>query len=183
MTGRNSAPVPNLLSTILSCRLSSVRNAALRGFLLPTLIALLAAALPAAAPTTPDLSGAWMGLIPGTGRRPAQYIEFRIEQDGSKLSGKLYGEAQSSAIISGEVDPQGNLRFVVEAREQAGNQINIVEYRFDGVLCGTGIELTRERAAQRDAISGVPAPVRRPNDTDEEDRQRRFRSFRLERLF
>ena len=50
-------------------------------------------------------------------------------------------------------------------------------------LCGTGIDLTRERASQRDAISGVPAPVRRPDDTDEQDRQRRFRSFRLERLF
>ena len=32
----------------------------------------------------------------------------------------------------------------------------IVEYRFDGVLCGTGIDLTRERSSQRDAISGVP---------------------------
>jgi hypothetical protein len=156
-------------------------NTAARWILVPVLTALLAAATLAAAP--PDLTGAWMGLIPGVGRRPAQYIEFRIEQDGSKLSGKLYGEAQSSAIISGEVDPQGNVYFVVEAREQAGNQINIVEYRFDGVLCGTGIDLTRERAALRDAISGVPAPVRRPDDTDEEDRQRRFRSFRLERLF
>ena len=145
--------------------------------------ALFAVTLAAAGPAAPDLSGAWMGLIPGSGRRPAQYIEFRIEQQGNALTGKLYGESQSSPIISGEVDLHGNVNFVVEAREQAGNQINIVEYRFDGVLCGTGIDLTRERAALRDAISGVPAPVRRPNDTDEEDRQRRFRSFRLERLF
>jgi hypothetical protein len=181
MLGRRSVVVPDFSSTMRSRQTVLAHNTAARWILVPVLTALLAAATLAAAP--PDLTGAWMGLIPGVGRRPAQYIEFRIEQDGSKLSGKLYGEAQSSAIISGEVDPQGNVYFVVEAREQAGNQINIVEYRFDGVLCGTGIDLTRERAALRDAISGVPAPVRRPDDTDEEDRQRRFRSFRLERLF
>lgn len=155
----------------------------MRSFFITGISTLVAVAQAAASSSAPDLAGTWMGLIPGAGRRPAQFIEFRIEQDGNKLSGKLYGETQSSPIISGEVDPHGNIQFIVEAREQAGNQINIVEYRFDGVLCGTGIDLTRERAAVRDAISGVPAPVRRPNDTDEEDRARRFRSFRLERLF
>ncbi len=74
------------------------------------------------------------------------------------------------------------MRFSIEAREQTGNQINIVLYRFDGRIVDGGIELTRERAAARDAVSGVEIPVRRPDETDEQDHDRRFRSFRLERL-
>jgi len=50
-------------------------------------------------------------------------------------------------------------------------------------VCEGGIELTRERSAARDAVSGVVVPVRRPDTTDEEDRRRRFHGFRLERLF
>jgi hypothetical protein len=130
-----------------------------------------------------DLTGTWMGLIPASGRRPAQDIEFRLTQHGSKLSGKLYRDGESSPITDGEVDNRGEVWFVVETREQAGNQINIVEYRFEGVVCHGEIEITRERASARDAVSGVVVPVRGPDTTDEEDRRRRFAGFRLERLF
>jgi hypothetical protein len=130
-----------------------------------------------------DLTGTWMGLIPGEGRRPSEDISFQLLQQGDRLSGKLYGESSSSPIIEGEVRADGRVRFVVETREQAGNQINIVEYHFSGQLCEGGIDLTRERAGARDALSGAPAPVRRPWDTDAEDYARRFRGFRLERLF
>ena len=77
----------------------------------------------------------------------------------------------------------GRIQFEVEAREQAGNQINIVVYKFEGTLTGEEIEFTREKAAARDAASGSAVPVRRPGDSDEEDRARRFISFKLERLF
>ncbi len=138
----------------------------------------LAATLPAA-----DLTGTWMGLIEGTERRPARDIAFQLVQDGDKLSGKLYrDDGPGSPILEGEIS-DGKVWFTIEAREQRGNQINIVLYRFDGKLADGGIEVMRERAAARDAVSGVDVPVRRPDDTDEEDRERRFQSFTLERLF
>lgn len=155
-----------------------MRNVAVRRLAILFFSAFLPATLAGA-----DLSGTWMGLIPGSGRRPAQDIEFRLVQSGNKLGGKLYRDGESAAITDGEVDQRGEVWFVVEAREQAGNQINIVEYRFEGVVCEGGIELTRERAAARDAVSGVVVPVRRPDTTDEEDRRRRFAGFRLDRLF
>lgn len=70
----------------------------------------------------------------------------------------------------------------MEALEQFGNEITIVVYKFHGRLDGEGIEITRERAAMRNASNGTRIPVRRPDDSDEEDRERRFTSFRLERL-
>ena len=135
---------------------------------------LLAAAAPAE-----NLTGTWMGLIPGVERD----IEFKIVQHGATLSGKLYRDGASSPIIDGKVDERGEVEFVVETREQAGNQVNIVVYRFEGVVCEGGIDLTRELSAARDAVSGAAVPVRRWNDTPEQDRRRRFQSFTLERLF
>ena len=126
-----------------------------------------------------NLTGTWMGLIPGVERD----IEFKIVQHGAALSGKLYRNGASSPIIDGKVDERGEVEFVVETREQAGNQVNIVVYRFEGVVCEGGIDLTRELSAARDAVSGAAVPVRRWNDTPEQDRRRRFQSFTLERLF
>ena len=126
-----------------------------------------------------NLTGTWMGLIPGVERD----IEFKIIQHGATLSGKLYRDGASSPIIDGKVDERGEVEFVVETREQAGNQINIVVYRFEGVVCEGGIDLTRELSAARDAVSGAVVPVRRWNDTPEQDRRRRFQSFTLVRLF
>jgi hypothetical protein len=124
-----------------------------------------------------------MGVVPASGRGLSRDIEFRLVQRGRVLSGKLYGEGPGSPILEGEVDPRGEVRLVVETREQAGNQVNVVRYHFKGVVCEGGIELTRERVAARDEVSGVVVPVRRPWDSDEEDRRRRFQHFRLERLF
>ncbi len=126
-----------------------------------------------------NLTGTWMGLIPGVERD----IEFKIVQHGAALSGKLYRNGASSPIIEGKVDERGEVEFVVETREQAGNQVNIVVYRFEGVVCEGGIDLTRELSAARDAVSGAAVPVRRWNDTPEQDRRRRFQIFTLERLF
>lgn len=130
-----------------------------------------------------DLTGTWIGTIQRKGRTPAKDIAFRFVHTGSALEGKAYNDAGSSdAIVTGEVTDR-SIRFEVEGREQAGNQINIVVYRFQGTLTGEWIDMTRERAAARDAASGSPIPVRRPGDSDEEDRARRFVSFTLERLF
>ena len=112
---------------------------------------LLAAAAPAE-----NLTGTWMGLIPGVERD----IEFKIVQHGATLSGKLYRDGASSPIIDGKVDERGEVEFVVETREQAGNQVNIVVYRFEGVVCEGGIDLTRELSAARDAGAEVERHAR-----------------------
>ena len=129
-----------------------------------------------------DLTGTWIGTIPKEGRRPARDVAFRLVQEGTSLSGKAYNDSGTSdAIISGNAS-DAKVSFEVEAIEQSGNQINVVLYRFSGRIDGTKIELTREKAAARDAASGAEVPVRRSWDSDEEDRARRFRRFRLERL-
>lgn len=129
-----------------------------------------------------DLTGTWIGTIPKEGRRLAKDVAFQLVQEGNSLSGKAYNDGGTSdAIISGTVSDE-EVSFEVEAMEQSGNQVNVVLYRFYGDIEGTGIELTREKAAARDAASGAEVPVRRAWDSDEQDRARRFRSFRLERL-
>ena len=145
--------------------------------------AVWALALPPDSSGAADISGTWIGTIPKRDRAAARDVAFRFVQEGTALRGKAYNDRGSSdPIVIGSVSA-GKVEFDVEASEQAGNQINIVIYRFRGTLHGTGIELERERLSARDASSGADVPVRRPSDTAEEDRARRFRSFRLERLF
>ena len=133
--------------------------------------------------TAADLTGTWIGTLPERGRTPARDIAFQFVQRGTTLSGKAYNDAGASdPIISGTVS-DGRVRFEVEALQQAGNQINIVLYRFEGAIDGDWIELIRELAAARDASSGNDVPVRRAWDSDEADRNRRFHTFRLQALF
>jgi len=145
-------------------------------------VAVLAAVL-ATGLSAADLTGTWIGTIPAQGRVFDRDIEFRLVQDGDALTGKLYGEGPGSPIVEGEVT-DGRVLFLIDTREQAGNQINDVRYRFEGEIRGDGsIDVTRERVSAKDAVSGVEIPVRRPTDDEEADRNRRFRSFRLERLY
>ena len=130
-----------------------------------------------------DLTGTWIGTIAKRNRVPARDVAFQLLQRGTDLGGKAYNESGTSdPIVSGHVE-DGRVWFDVEAREQAGNQINIVVYKFEGRVEGSEIAVTREKASARDAASGTDVPVRRPSDSDEQDRERRFLDFRLERLF
>ena len=130
-----------------------------------------------------DLTGTWIGTIAKRSRVPARDVAFQLVQRGTALRGKAYNESGTSdPIVSGRVEDR-SVWFDVEAREQAGNQINVVTYKFEGIVDGSEIAVTRERASARDAASGADVPVRRPADSDEQDRERRFRDFRMERLF
>lgn len=130
-----------------------------------------------------DLTGTWIGTLPQRGRTPAKDVAVQLVQRGEGLTGKVYNDAGTSdSILSGSVRGE-RVRFEIDALEQAGNQINIVRYRFEGTVCDGGIEISREMAAARDASSGNSIPVRRRWDSDEQDRQRRFRHFRLDPLF
>ncbi len=140
-------------------------------------------ALGAASLAGGDLTGMWIGTIPQRDRTPARDLAFRFAQHGNELRGKAYTNNGPSATLREGAVTNGTLRFTVEAREQAGNQINIVEFRFNGKIADGKINMVREKVSARNAVSGAAVPLRRPWDTDEEDRARRFRSFTLERLF
>ena len=99
-----------------------------------------------------DFSGIWTGQIP-TRNNDTQEISFQFIQDGSKISGKLYGDYKSMPIIEGKIS--GNvLAFIVPSQEQAGNQINETRFRFSGRMVDGKIELTRERETAKNAGNG-----------------------------
>jgi hypothetical protein len=90
-----------------------------------------------------DLSGIWIGQIPVRKGDPRD-IAFKFTQNGSRLSGKIYGDYKSSPIVEGTVSGD-QITFVIATQEQAGNQTNDVNLIFKGVIKGEQIELTRER--------------------------------------
>lgn len=96
-----------------------------------------------------DLSGIWMGQMEVRSGQKVD-VAFQLKQEGTRLRGKLYGDYESSPIVDGIV--AGNLvTFVVEAQEQAGNQINETRLRFTGRLDGDELDLVRERESSRNA--------------------------------
>ena len=99
-----------------------------------------------------DFSGIWTGQIP-TRNNDTQEISFQLIQEGSKISGKLYGDYKSMPIIEGKTS--GNvIAFIVPSQEQAGNQINETRFRFSGRMVDGKIELTRERESAKNAGNG-----------------------------
>ena len=129
-----------------------------------TLGALLLAQTLAAA----DLSGIWMGLVPGRRGGGGTDISFQLIQDGGALAGKLYEDIGSSPFLEGGVEGD-QIYFVVVAREQAGNQVNLVTYRYEGKILDGDLELTRERTKAVDAVSGAEFPINeRRNDDNRE---------------
>jgi hypothetical protein len=112
------------------------------------IVALLCAwGLPAA-----DLTGIWIGQIPGR-NGDMQDIAFKFTQTGTTISGKLYGDYQSTPITEGKITGD-QITFVVIAPEQAGNQINRARLSFSGSIQAGEIELTREREGATNAGNG-----------------------------
>jgi hypothetical protein len=99
-----------------------------------------------------DVSGIWMGQIPGRNGEP-QEIAFKFTQSGATLKGKLYGDYQSTPITEGKVAGD-EVSFIVVAPEQAGNQINQTKLRFSGSIKDGEIELTRQREGATNAGNG-----------------------------
>jgi hypothetical protein len=131
------------------------------------LLALFSLALSAA-----DLTGIWTGQIP-TRNGDTLDIAFQFSQNGTKITGKLYGDYKSSPIVEGIIS--GDLiTFVVLAEEQAGNQINESRLRFTGSLKDGEVELTRERESSLAAGNRGKAPSR-PGPAQKQ-------TFRLKRL-
>ena len=99
-----------------------------------------------------DLTGIWVGQIPGRNGEP-QDIAFKFTQTGTTLAGKLYGDYQSTPISEGKIDGD-QVTFIVLAPEQAGNQINRARLHFSGSIQAGEIELTREREGATNAGNG-----------------------------
>ena len=119
------------------------------------LLVVFAATLSAA-----DISGTWTGELPtpqGANAhriRVVQQVAFQLAQNGATLTGKLYGDYESSPIIEGKIDGD-NVDFVVVTQEQQGNQINQTRLHFTGSLKPDGtIELSRVRESSTNAGNG-----------------------------
>ena len=117
-----------------------------------------------------DFSGIWTGQIPGR-NGVMQDIAFKLTQTGKSVTGKLYGDYQSTPISEAVV--YGDLiTFVVIAQEQAGNQINDTRLRFSGRMENGELELTRDRESSTNAGNAGAAQIRFNNK----------QTFRLKRL-
>ena len=133
-----------------------------------SIVVTLGALLLAQTLSAADLSGIWMGQVPGRRGGGGTDISFQLLQDGARLAGKLYEDIGSSPFLEGGVEGD-QIHFVVVAREQAGNQVNLVTYRYEGKVIDGELELTRERTKAVDAVSGAEFPVNeRRNDDNRE---------------
>jgi len=117
-----------------------------------------------------DFNGTWTGTIVGN-RGNVEDVAFQLIQKGSELTGKQYGDFESTPILKGTVS--GDLvMFVLVRQEQAGNEINQTKTRFTGRMVGNEIELTREKESSVRSGSGASASLKNsPRPT-----------FRLKRL-
>ena len=105
-----------------------------------------------------DFTGTWIGQIPGN-RGTIEDVAFQLVQKGAELSGKQYGDFESTPLVKGTVSGE-LVMFVLVRQEQAGNEINQTRIRFSGRMIGNEIELTRERESSSRSGSGAAASVK-----------------------
>ena len=119
---------------------------------------------------TADLSGIWLGKMPG---RNGEFVDvaFKFEQKESTLTGKIYGDYRSTPIAEGKVTGD-EIEFFVLASEQAGNHINDTRIRYAGAIRNGEIELSRERVTSTNAGNGGLVALKSENKT----------TFKLKRL-
>ncbi len=89
-----------------------------------------------------DLTGIWTGQV--TTRLGVQDVTIKLEQQGTRLTGKLYDDRGSSVISEGKAVGDVAI-FVVAVQEQSGNQINDTRLRYTGTLRDGVLELARDR--------------------------------------
>jgi hypothetical protein len=103
-----------------------------------------------------DLSGIWTGQTVDRNGDP-QDVSFRFNQSGDRITGKMYGENESTPISEGKVDGD-TIHFVVVT--ELNGQINRMIYS-GRILSEKGdeIEITREREHPRENEKKFP-PMR-----------------------
>lgn len=103
------------------------------------MIRLLLAPLFAIAAIAGDVTGIWTGQLPGLFGE-VDDISFRIVRNASGLSGKVYGNSESSAIH--DVKLEGSVLTFVVVTEMNGGQRKFV---YNGVVEGNRMQMTRRR--------------------------------------
>ena len=93
-----------------------------------------------------DLSGIWVGQIPGR-NGGADDIAFRFHQDGPKLTGKLLGDEFDLTIADASVKGD-EVRFTITTTNYYSGGKTV--FLYTGTVKGTELELVRERVAQPD---------------------------------
>jgi hypothetical protein len=109
------------------------------------MIRLLAGLLAAGAVLAGDLSGIWMGQIPGRFGE-VQDLAFRFTQNGSELTGKMYGEIDSLPVNEGKIDGE-QITFIVGTEMNGGRN----RFLYTGTIKDGELHLTRQRLLPPDA--------------------------------
>lgn len=92
-----------------------------------------------------DLSGIWVGQIPGRFDE-VQDLAFRFAQKGSTLSGKMYGEIESQPVNEGKIDGD-QITFITGTEMNGGRN----RFLYTGVISNGELQLTRQRILPPDA--------------------------------
>jgi hypothetical protein len=94
-----------------------------------------------------ELDGIWVGQLPG---RDGDVIDvsFRFTQNGTRLTGKLYGDTDSLPLREGKIEA-GQISFRV-SNEMNGGQ---TRFRFSGAVKNGTIELTRTRELRPEEVN------------------------------
>ncbi len=103
-------------------------------------VALLSpASLQSGAPAPSTLPGIWVGQAPGRNGE-LQDVAFRFVQRGSELSGKMYGDTESLAVVDLRIEGD-RITFSVR-NDFGGNRSRVV---YEGTLKDGEMQLTRRR--------------------------------------
>jgi len=101
-----------------------------------TILFLLLAAVAAFAA---DVSGKWVGQVPGRNGQTRE-VTFTLKADGGTLTGTVSGRQGDVQIADGKIDGD-NISFT-ETREFNGNSVKLI---YKGKISGDEIKFTRER--------------------------------------
>lgn len=132
---------------------------------------MLALLLSLGALSAADLSGLWMGQVPGRFGK-VDDISFQFKVSGATLTGKLFGD-EFDLLIENGVAEGDKISFIVTSTNYYNREK--VRTRYSGVAIGDEIELNRERvlsSAEKAARASRPdAKVEAP-----------IKPFRIKRL-
>jgi hypothetical protein len=100
-----------------------------------------------------DLSGIWTGQLEDK-NGDSQDLSFRFAQTGETITGKMYGDNESTPIADGKII--GNQVTFTVTNELNGQ---ISKFVYSGTINGAEIEVTRERVN----LKNGPINPNRPN--------------------
>ena len=117
-----------------------------------------------------SISGIWTGQTVDKNGDPLD-VSFRFNQNGETLTGKMYGDNESTPIADGKiVGSQVTFTVTTELNGQ------ISTFAYTGTITGDEMEVTRQR------INFQPPPGTPANGTANPKPQNQKQTFRLKHL-